>query len=98
LKEDDWTLPIQTLEFLYATSFCKKQLSTIYMFNDVIYFFVRREIFVHTLFEPQAKKTPSLLLTLHKERNKSPFFAKATLKVSPWMLHKNTIVEGTNPV
>jgi hypothetical protein len=26
------------------------------IFNDVIYFFVERETFVHTVFEPQAKK------------------------------------------
>jgi hypothetical protein len=41
---------------LYAASFCKKQLSTICIVNDVIYFFVRREIFEHTIFELQAKK------------------------------------------
>jgi hypothetical protein len=43
---------IQALEFFYAASFCKKQLSTICIFNDVIYFFVMREIFVRTVFEP----------------------------------------------
>jgi hypothetical protein len=33
-----------------------KQLSTICIFNDVIYFFMEREIFVCTVFELQAKK------------------------------------------
>jgi hypothetical protein len=58
-----------------VASFCKKQLSTICIFIDVIYFFVERETFVHTVFEPRAKKTPSLLFTLHKEK-KIPFLPK----------------------
>jgi hypothetical protein len=45
----------------------------IYIIHDVIYFFVYREIIVHTVFEPKAKKTPSLLFILHKE---NPFSAK----------------------
>jgi hypothetical protein len=65
---------IKTLvEFLYDVFLCKKQLSTICISNDVIYFFVEREIFVRTVFEPQTKKH---LSTLHKE--KIPFSAEAT--------------------
>jgi hypothetical protein len=45
----------------------------IYIIHDVIYFFVYREIIVHVVFEPKAKKTPSLLFILHKE---NPFSAK----------------------
>jgi hypothetical protein len=41
---------------LYAASFFKKQLSTICIVNDVIYFFVRREIFERAVFELQEKK------------------------------------------
>jgi hypothetical protein len=33
------------------------------------------EIYVHTVFEPSAKKTPSLLFMLRKERN--PFYGKS---------------------
>jgi hypothetical protein len=32
-----------------------------------------RETFVRTVFEPLAKKTHSLLFTLHEERNPSSF-------------------------
>jgi hypothetical protein len=33
------------------------------------------EIYAHTVFEPSAKKTPSLLFMLHKER--SPFYGES---------------------
>jgi hypothetical protein len=33
------------------------------------------EIYTHTVFEPSAKKTPSLLFMLRKER--SPFYGKS---------------------
>jgi hypothetical protein len=69
-------------DFCIQLLFCKKQLSTIYTFNDVIYFFVRREIFVRTVFEPQAKKHLHFFSRFIKEK-KSPFFDEATLKVSP---------------
>jgi hypothetical protein len=34
----------------------------------VIYFFTMHETYIHTIFEPSAKKTPSLLFMLCKER------------------------------
>jgi hypothetical protein len=37
------------------------------MYINVIYLFVMHEIYVHTVFEPLAKKTPSLLFMLRKE-------------------------------
>jgi hypothetical protein len=37
------------------------------MYINVIYFFVMHEIYAHTVFEPSAKKTPSLLFMLRKE-------------------------------
>jgi hypothetical protein len=40
----------------------------IYVYIDVIYFFAMHEICVHTIFEPSAKKTPSLLFMLRKEK------------------------------
>jgi hypothetical protein len=44
------------------------QTSNIYMYINVIYFFVMHESCVHTIFEPSAKKTPSLLFMLRKEK------------------------------
>jgi hypothetical protein len=44
------------------------------VYINVIYFFAMHEICVHTIFEPSAKKTPSLLFMLRKE--KSPSIAK----------------------
>jgi hypothetical protein len=41
------------------------------VYINVIYFFAMHEICVHTIFEPSAKKTPSLLFMLHKEKNPS---------------------------
>jgi hypothetical protein len=46
------------------------------MYVDVIYFFVMRETFVHTVFEPAAKKH---LPFFSRFRKKSPFFAEATV-------------------
>jgi hypothetical protein len=39
------------------------------MYINVIYLFVMHKIYVRTVFEPLAKKTPSLLFMLHKEKN-----------------------------
>jgi hypothetical protein len=47
----------------------KNQISNVCMYINIIYFFVMHEIFVRTVFEPLAKKTPSLLLMLCKEEN-----------------------------
>jgi hypothetical protein len=70
-------LYIKTLvEFLYATLLCKKQLSTIYISDDVIYFFVEREIFVRTVFEPQTKKH-------------LPFFSRFIKKNAPFRLKRH---------
>jgi hypothetical protein len=55
-----------------------------------------RETFVHTVFELLAKKTPSLLFTLHEERN-SPS-AETILNIILWLLYSNTVDEGTIPV
>jgi hypothetical protein len=44
------------------------------MYIDVIYFFVKRGTFIHTVFEPVAKKTPSFFPCFKK---KSPFFVEA---------------------
>jgi hypothetical protein len=38
------------------------QTSNICLYSNVLYFFVMHEICVHTIFEPSAKKTPSLRL------------------------------------
>jgi hypothetical protein len=42
--------------FVCSFRFCKKQLSNICMYVNVIYFFVTRETFVHIVFELLAKK------------------------------------------
>jgi hypothetical protein len=42
------------------------------MYINVIYFFVMHETFVRTVFELLAKKTPSLLFMLRKEKD-SPY-------------------------
>jgi hypothetical protein len=36
---------------------------------DVIYLFVMHETSVHTVFEPLAEKTPSLLFMFHEEKD-----------------------------
>ena len=46
------------------------------MYIDVIYFFMERGTFVHTIFEPVAKKH---LPFFPRCRKKSPFFAEATV-------------------
>jgi hypothetical protein len=46
------------------------------MYIDVIYFFVKHGTFVHTVFEPAAKKHLPLF---SRFRKKSPFFAEATV-------------------
>jgi hypothetical protein len=46
------------------------------MYVDVIYFFVMRGTFVHTVFEPVAKKH---LPFFSRFRKKSAFFAEATV-------------------
>jgi hypothetical protein len=46
------------------------------MYVDVIYFFMKRGTFVHTVFEPAAKKH---LPFFSRFRKKSPFFAEATV-------------------
>jgi hypothetical protein len=38
------------------------------MYINVIYFFAMHEICVHTVFEPSAKKTPSLLFMFCEEK------------------------------
>jgi hypothetical protein len=50
-----------------VAAMCTKQISNICIYINVIYIFVMREIYVHTIFEPLAKKTPSLLFMLCKE-------------------------------
>jgi hypothetical protein len=67
------------VEFFYVVLLCKKQLLTICISDGVIYFFVEREIFIRTVFEPEEKKTPSLIFTLHKE--KSPFLPKQLIRL-----------------
>jgi hypothetical protein len=46
------------------------------MYVDVIYFFVKRETFIHTVFESVAKKHLPFFSCFRK---KSPFLAKATV-------------------
>jgi hypothetical protein len=46
------------------------------MYVDVIYFFMKRGTFVHTVFEPVAKKHLPFFSCFRK---KSPFFAEATV-------------------
>jgi hypothetical protein len=53
-----------------AFVFCENQVSTICMYINVIYFFVMPETFVHTIFEPLAKKH-------------LPFFSCSTKKKIP---------------
>ena len=65
---------ISTVEFLYEGTFCKKQLLTICIFNDVIYLFVERETFVRTVFEPQTKIHLSFFSCFIKK--KFPFLSK----------------------
>jgi hypothetical protein len=55
-----------------ALVFCKNQTSSFCMYINVIYFFVMHETFVRTVFELLAKKTPSLLFMLRKEKD-SPY-------------------------
>jgi hypothetical protein len=52
-----------------VVALCKKQTLSICLCINVIYFFVMHEIFVHTVFEPLTKRTPSLLFMLRKEEN-----------------------------
>jgi hypothetical protein len=66
------------------------------MYINVKFFFVMCENFVHTVFEPLAKKTPYLLFTLHEERN--PPSAETILNIMPWLLYSNTVDKGTIPV
>src|SRR5688572_19575761 len=56
-----------------AFVFCENQVSTICMYINVIYFFVMHETFVHTIFEPLAKKH-------------LPFFSCFTKKKIPLLL------------
>jgi hypothetical protein len=79
-----------------AFVFCENQVSTICMYINVIYFFVMHETFVHTIFEPLAKKTPSLLFMLHKEKD-SPS-VDSILGIMPWLLLSNTVDEDSCPV
>jgi hypothetical protein len=46
------------------------------MYIDVIYLFMKRGTFVHTVFEPTAKKH---LPFFSRFKKKSPFFAEATV-------------------
>jgi hypothetical protein len=71
---------IKTLvEFLYDVLLCMKQLSTICISNDVIYFFVEREIFVRTVFEPHTKKHLSFFPRFIKK--KFPFLPKRLIRL-----------------
>jgi hypothetical protein len=79
-----------------AFVFVKKQLSTICMYINVIYFFVTCETFVHTVFEPLAKKTSSLLFTLHEERS-SPSI-ETILNIMSWLLCNYNVDEVTIPI
>jgi hypothetical protein len=63
---------------------------------NVIYFFVMRETFVHTVFEPLAKKHLPFFSRFTKKEFR--FFAKTILNIMSWLLYNNTIDEGTIPV
>ena len=52
-----------------VVTFCKKQTSSFCMYINVLYFFVMHEAFVRTVFEPLAKKTPSLLFMHRIEKD-----------------------------
>jgi hypothetical protein len=65
-------------EFLYVVFLCKKQFSTICISGDAIYFFVEREIFIRTVFEPQAKKHLPFFSRFIKK--KSSFLPKQLLR------------------
>jgi hypothetical protein len=54
------------------------------------------ETFVHTVFEPLAKKTPSLLFMLHEEKD-SPSI-DSILGIIPQLLCSNTADEDSPPV
>jgi hypothetical protein len=70
--------------FVHSFHFCKKQLSNICICINTLYFFVMRKTFVHTIFEPLAEKTSSLLFTLYEERN-SPSFVETILNILSWL-------------
>jgi hypothetical protein len=55
--------------FVRSFHFCKKQLSSICVWINVIYFFVMCETFILNVFWAASEKTPSFLFTLHEERN-----------------------------
>jgi hypothetical protein len=63
---------------------------------NVIYFFVMHETFVHTIFEPLAKKTPSPLFMLHEEKD-SPS-VDSILGIMPQLLCSNTADEDFPPM
>jgi hypothetical protein len=58
--------------FSYVRNNCQ-----LYISDDVIYFFVEREIFIHTVFEPHAKKHLPLFSRFIKKN--PPFLVEATL-------------------
>jgi hypothetical protein len=66
------------------------------MYIDVIYFFVIHETSVHNVFEPLAKKTPSLLFMLHKEKDSPSVIS--ILSILPRLLYSNTTDEDSPPV
>jgi hypothetical protein len=63
---------------------------------DVIYFFVIHETSVHTVFEPLAKKTPSLIFMFHEEKD-SPS-VDSIVHILPRLLHSNTTDEDSSHV
>jgi hypothetical protein len=55
-----------------------------------------RETFVHTVFEPLAKKHLPFFSRFTKKE--IPTSAETILNITSWMLYSNTIDEGTIPM
>ena len=66
------------------------------MYIDVIYFFVMHETSIHTVFEPLAEKTSSLLFMFHEEKD-SPS-VDSIVRIFSRLLHGNTADKDSSPV